>query len=139
MVKEIRTVGTIVECENEILVLLRNSDRPQGNTWGLPAGKVNPNEKDLDAAIRELYEETGYKANPDELKLIGNFDWHFPEVTVYFPTFKLDLKYKFDVKIDSNEHQEYKWISPEECYKKNNLIHGFHDLIEKVYHVAPKK
>ena len=135
MVKEIRTVGIIVEYNNEILILHRNADKSQGNTWGVPAGKVDKNEKDLDTAIRELYEETGYKAGTDELKFIDTYIWNFPEITVNFPTFKLDLQEKFDVKINPDEHQGYEWISPKKCYEKSDLIHGLQDLLEKVYNV----
>ena len=31
-----------------------------GAKWSFPRGKINKDEKDLDCAIREVYEETGY-------------------------------------------------------------------------------
>ncbi len=40
-----------------------------------------------------------------------------------------------DVKIDSEMHKEYRKATPEECYSIDNLICGFHDLLEKVYSV----
>ena len=137
--KKLRTVGIIVECKGEILILHRNPDRPQGNTWGLPAGKVELGEEDLGAAIRELFEETGYKAKVQDLIFVDNFNWHFPKNIIFFPTFKLILKKKFAVRIDSKEHQGYEWISPEKCYQKENLIHGFYDLLEKIYNINSKK
>ncbi len=46
-------------------------------SWSFPRGKINKDEKDIDCAIREVYEETGYdiKAaglvmNEDEVKSI---------------------------------------------------------------------
>jgi mRNA-decapping enzyme subunit 2 len=33
----------------------------KGSSWGFPRGKINKDEKDLDCAIREVYEETGYE------------------------------------------------------------------------------
>lgn len=139
MVKEIYTAGVIIECKNEILILHRNLKGSQGNTWGLPAGGINPNETNLDAAVRELYEETEYHARPEELEFIGIFDWKFPKIVIHFFTYKLKLNSKFDVKVNPKEHQGYKWITPENCYKKDDLIHGFHDLLEKVYNITPKK
>ncbi len=130
---EITTVGVLVECEGNILILHRNPKISQGGKWGLPAGRAEEGESNLQTAVRELYEETGYRANPEELSFVRNFDWHFPEVVVYFPTYRLKLESKFNVKLDPNEHQGYKWISPKECYKMKNLIHGFHDLLKKVY------
>ena len=46
----------------------------KGANWSFPRGKINKNEKDLDCAIREVYEETGFdvrEANlvPDEDKV----------------------------------------------------------------------
>ena len=32
----------------------------KGAHWSFPRGKINKDEKDLDCAIREVYEETGY-------------------------------------------------------------------------------
>ncbi|KAF2767634.1 DCP2-domain-containing protein, partial [Teratosphaeria nubilosa] len=32
----------------------------KGASWSFPRGKINKDEKDLDCAIREVYEETGY-------------------------------------------------------------------------------
>jgi mRNA-decapping enzyme subunit 2 len=43
----------------------------KGSSWGFPRGKINKDEKDLDCAIREVYEETGFEVGeaglvPDE-------------------------------------------------------------------------
>ncbi|KAK3680090.1 mRNA-decapping enzyme subunit 2 [Recurvomyces mirabilis] len=47
-------------------------------SWSFPRGKINKDEKDLDCAIREVYEETGFDvrgaglipANPEDVKFI---------------------------------------------------------------------
>jgi ADP-ribose pyrophosphatase len=45
------------------ILLVRQYRLPAGkHLWELPAGKVDPGEKPLQAAKRELAEETGYKA-----------------------------------------------------------------------------
>ena len=49
--------------EKKRILLVRQYRLPAGkNLWELPAGKVDPGETPLDAAKRELAEETGYKA-----------------------------------------------------------------------------
>jgi mutator protein MutT len=133
VVKEVRTAGTIIECDGKILIVHRREDISQGGTWGLPAGRVEPGESEKTAAIREVFEETGLKVNDTDIEQLGTFDWHFPEVTVIFPTFKVELSQQFNVKLNPKEHSEFKWVTPEECYKMKNLIHGFHDLLEKIY------
>ena len=49
----------------------------KGASWSFPRGKINKDEKDLDCAIREVYEETGYDIEaaglvpgPDSVKAI---------------------------------------------------------------------
>lgn len=42
----------------EKLVLVKGWKK--GASWSFPRGKINKDEKDLDCAIREVYEETGY-------------------------------------------------------------------------------
>ncbi|MGM5487620.1 MAG: NUDIX hydrolase [Nanobdellota archaeon] len=134
--KTIRTVGVLVEHQGRILILHRNPTITEGGTWGLPAGKVNPGEDDLGAALRELEEETGYKASPRQLTFIGNYDWQLPDKRICFPTYHLMLKEKPCVTLNPREHQAYQWITPGDCYIRTDLIHGLHKLLEGFYNVC---
>ena len=49
--------------ERKRILLVRQYRLPaNGNLWELPAGRLDPGEKPLQAARRELAEETGYRA-----------------------------------------------------------------------------
>ncbi len=47
--------------------------------WGYSGGHVEPGETDLEAAVRELAEETGLALSPADLRLHGCFEVHHPE------------------------------------------------------------
>lgn len=49
--------------DNQILQVSR---RNNPNDWGLPGGKIDIGETSLEAALRELYEETGVTAIEDD-------------------------------------------------------------------------
>jgi len=49
-----------IEHDDKILLLHRQDNKSQGNKWGIPGGKVDKGETPLQAAIREIKEETGY-------------------------------------------------------------------------------
>jgi 8-oxo-dGTP pyrophosphatase MutT (NUDIX family) len=60
------------------VILVRDSDapdpgrilllrQPKGDGWSLPAGLLNRNEKPIEAAVRELFEETGIRATTDDV------------------------------------------------------------------------
>ena len=62
----VRHVGSAVMMavdEKKRVLLVRQYRLPAGkNLWELPAGRLDPGEKPLQAAKRELIEETGYRA-----------------------------------------------------------------------------
>ena len=63
----------LAELHTKLCVLLvRRKHPPYRGYWALPGGFVNPDEQALDAAKRELAEETGLKNV--KLKPIGFFD-----------------------------------------------------------------
>lgn len=71
MTDPIKTAGIIIFKDCKVL-LVKHSDRSGhiGGKYGIPAGRVNDSETYIDAAIRELHEETGLKTDKEKLILI---------------------------------------------------------------------
>ncbi|MGH7440747.1 MAG: NUDIX hydrolase, partial [Polyangiaceae bacterium] len=72
-------------------VYLRSAIRPpcalrpipphhDGSLWELPAGLVEPGEDPVDAAVRELEEELGFRAPSSAIHLLG--EWSFPSAGI---------------------------------------------------------
>jgi ADP-ribose pyrophosphatase YjhB (NUDIX family) len=59
--KAIIAGGVVVNELDEVIVVSQ-----KGNSWSLPKGHIENNETELEAALREIYEESGAK----DLKLI---------------------------------------------------------------------
>jgi len=128
-----RVVGCFLEYDNKFVLVHRLPHKPDGDTWGLPSGKVEENESDLDAFRRELYEETGYKARDSEIKLLGKYDFISPRGDpITYITYKVKLSSFHEVVLEKAAHSEYKWVSIEEADSMTDLIHGLHDLFRLV-------
>ncbi|MFE2934443.1 NUDIX domain-containing protein [Streptomyces sp. NPDC059278] len=63
----------ILTPDRRVLLIERGWDPYEGH-WALPGGHVDPGETSLDAAVRELEEETGVHVTPDALHQIGTWD-----------------------------------------------------------------
>lgn len=128
-------VGCFLEYDGKFLILFRHSHKPKGNTWGLPAGKVDPGEDNLTAMIRELYEETGYKATPSEISHLGDYTFGGHDNSYTFATYRVKAEKKPEIKREIAAHAETKWVTAEECYKTPNLIADLHDLLKLIKYV----
>jgi 8-oxo-dGTP diphosphatase len=69
-------VGIVCFRDAEVL-LIRRANPPRQGEWSLPGGRIEPGEAVLDAAHRELREETGVAA--ELIGLIDVVDGVFPE------------------------------------------------------------
>ena len=52
----------VVCLKGDQVLLIRRGTQPRLGEWSLPGGRIEPGERVLDAALRELKEETGVEA-----------------------------------------------------------------------------
>ena len=93
----------VLNNRNEVLLLKRKPDAHCPNVWSFPGGKVADDEMPLNAAIRELKEETGIKGK--RWRHIGKHHYAYPDRTLCFHFFF--CRYHGD--IPAAEH-EYCWV-----------------------------
>ncbi|MDR3558310.1 MAG: NUDIX domain-containing protein [Candidatus Pacebacteria bacterium] len=65
--EKFEVVSCFIEHDSKILLLHRQDHKPQGNTWGVPAGKVDKGETLTNAILREIKEEIELTIKPHEL------------------------------------------------------------------------
>ncbi|WP_371347512.1 NUDIX hydrolase [Ancylobacter sp. IITR112] len=71
------TVAVLALVEREgAMLLVRRANPPDQGLWGFPGGRVEPGEPYLDAALRELHEETGLVAGAPRLITVLDFIEH---------------------------------------------------------------
>lgn len=93
------------------------------NYWDFPKGEVEPGEKPLESAIREVAEETSLTG------LLFRWGWDYTETPPYAhkkiaryylaeaPTGQVDLPVNPD--LGRPEHDEYRWLS---CRQAKGLL-----------------
>ncbi|MEK6970014.1 MAG: NUDIX hydrolase [Nanoarchaeota archaeon] len=127
-------VSCFVEHNGEILLLHRQDHKPQGNTWGVSAGKVDGGEQVLEAMVREIYEETGFKLVPSQLAYFGKLYVKYPKFDFIYHIFHTKLDKQPEVVIAPNEHKSFNWISPEKALEMS-LIQDLDACIKLFYKI----
>lgn len=137
MAKNVHAVGVIFENEQgKILVLRRHPQDPEGTTWGLVGGKVEPSEDEATAAKREVQEEIGHSLDLSELQFVKSYHWERDDLSIRFTVFTLPTQIeKVTMDIDQNEHTEHLWASPEDLYRRKDLMIGLYPILEDKYGV----
>ena len=106
-----KDTGRFLFCHRSPLV-------PEPNSWGIPSGKIEKNELPIEAAKRELKEETGYHG---EIEFTGMSVLEVKKLK--FWTFLGVVPYEF-TPILNNESQGYIWTT------LDNLPHPLHPGIK---------
>ena len=102
----------LVYNENKDKILMcRREKEPYKGKYNLVGGKIEEGEKELDAAYRELKEETGINKNDINLKHIMNFDYKLSDIELEFFAGKLNK----DVEVVEEVNKLY-WIDAKENF-----------------------
>lgn len=94
-------------------------ERSDGKGWGFPGGKTDPGETSIDAAVREVEEETGIVVALENMKKLGDCITYdnddgvnsYRKSSIYFCNRPVDLE---EVKT-TKEMVDFKWVSASEA------------------------
>jgi 8-oxo-dGTP diphosphatase len=104
------THGTLVTLWNQGEVLLvRNSYVPY---YSLPGGYIRKDETPQQAVVRELSEEVGIIADPDQLQLVLDRTHEWEGKHDHVRIFSLELSSRPNITVDNREVIEATWVSP---------------------------
>lgn len=113
-----------------LIVKRKKSDAIHSCLWSFPGGKVKKGESFIDALKREVKEETNLELE-DNIKKISEFEYSRPNKDLAMGSCFSCIALCEDV-IISEEHDEFKWINPEE-FSKYNHIPGLENEVKKVF------
>lgn len=99
----------VVNTENNTVLAVSRKNDP--TKFGIIGGKIDPGETSLDAAVREMREETGYEVSPADL--ISVFKRYKDDDGFTTETFLLPFKCFNPIKqetLDAHETGVVKWV-----------------------------
>ena len=135
--KKFEVSSIFLEHDGTILLLHRHDHKPQGNTWSLPAGKLEVGEKPEDAIVRELKEETGIDISKEGLRNIRSLYVRFGEYDFVYHMFAHTIPgdIKPEVYLEPDAHKAFLWTTPEEALQMN-LIQDEDMCIKLAYNIT---
>lgn len=132
-----RVVGCYLQYNDSFVLLLRRAHKPEGNTWALPGGKVDHDETDTQAMIRELFEETGYTAEASQVELLNKHKFQTSNGEWYdYITHRVRIDVPYQMILEETAHQDYMWVTAEQADTMNNLILGLHELFRLTGYIS---
>jgi lipoyl(octanoyl) transferase len=122
--ESIKLVKAVVHDGRRVLLLHRRPER--GDFWQPVTGTIEEHESPAGAARREVLEETGYQADPVDLRLTQSFLIESQYLAARMPppiiasevAFAVEVDSDWPVRIDPEEHDASEWFSLPEAYEK---------------------
>ena len=107
-----------------MLLLHRRPER--GDFWQPITGSIEEGETPLDTARREIVEETGIRAEPEEIGLTQSFmiesqflsSKHSGPIIASEIAFRTTIDSSLSIRLDREEHDAWDWFPFADAYKK---------------------
>lgn len=110
MKKKIHVVGAAILRDGKVLVLQRGFEKSLPGLWEFPGGKVEAQENEKQALIREIQEELNMDILIEKYIATNIHTYDFAEVELSVYTARMHT----NAEIELTEHIAYKWLLPSE-------------------------
>lgn len=121
--------GCVIQDNNRIL-MVQEGQGVEKELWNFPSGRLENKEKILNAAIREVEEETGYKISISGLLGVYNFISINNDQVIMFCY--IGEVVGGSLRYDNNEIINVKWLSFDEIAELSDNKLRTHTLIRKI-------
>lgn len=125
-------VGCVCILQKKLLLLRRNQEKSYPDHWGLPSGKREENETSIQAALRELFEETGILRTAHNLKFIDTLNIRTADFTFLYTLYVCELTEGTIIKMNASEHSAFGWYSSDEALQLK-LVPGLEECLRIVF------
>jgi 8-oxo-dGTP pyrophosphatase MutT (NUDIX family) len=116
--------GCYCACQGKLLFLKRHPERPQGGTWGVPAGKMEKGETPRMTVVREVFEEVGLQIDTPDLQDLGPLYCRLHHLDYVFHVFYKQFEESPHIHLAEDEHLESAWATPQEAYQLPLIVGG---------------
>ena len=110
-------VGCICVFRKKILFLKRIKDKSYPEYWGIPSGKIEGDESQTRAMIRELFEETNILLSSDNLNQLKTYHIVSNDMSFLYTTYIHVFDLEPEIIIKKTEHNQFGWFALEEALK----------------------
>ena len=123
----------------ELLLIRRAPGRELSGLWQCVTGSIEPHERIVLAAVRELAEETGIGADAIEafydLDLVIGFHWPGADAILSEVAFAARVRPDTEPVL-SSEHDAFRWVTPAEA-RQATVWPSYRDAIERIVTILP--
>jgi 8-oxo-dGTP diphosphatase len=130
--KRFDIVGCFIEYDGKFLLLRRHAHKASGDSWGLPAGKMDLGEERKQAVLREVEEETGLRLPEPQVGYYDSLYVRDGDFDIEWHMFSTKLDSLPEVQTNPHEHSEFVWVTAAEALQMN-LIHDLPESIKLFY------
>jgi mutator protein MutT len=116
------SVALVVFDERALVLRRRPEDRSFAEQWCLPGGRVEEGETAVDAAVREIFEETGLALEID--RGLGPRAVQLPERGIAFTIHRFVGRCEHALVELSDEHVDSRWLTRAESALAETLLPG---------------
>lgn len=130
---KVQFVDVLVFRGDKLLILNRVGEKGAvSNDWCIPGGHVDPGETFLQAAKRELFEETGIDMSESLLIPVGKYIPKRKGIEIHYFMCHIDDQTPVNILVDAEEETGSEWINPYTELDLYNFIFDMKDNIKRI-------